>query len=334
LLLNTMGYAEDQTLYANIRSVGSSAIQTEYSGDASYNPGNPVTMNLVMTPAPTAMDTFEIPDLSLQYTPSGSNYFADSGQTFHVETAVTAYSVLPPPTGSIAFLENGVTVPGTAAYFSFSGSPNPWAYLNAQFPVTINTPGTYTFTASYPGDGNYMAAQTTYSIPVVVSDQTFQIAPPIPNVTVAAGQSATTGVTLSAAGNFAGVVNVTCALPAAMAEATCPASSAALGNNTTATATLMIATTAPHTVTSKLERGTPPYGFAILACIFLLQPMGFRRKFPLMLLFVVLAVSFNGCGGGSQAQKDQGTPAGTYTVTVTAASQNITRTSTFTVTVQ
>ena len=35
------------------------------------------------------------------------NYLADSGQTFIVETAVTADSVRPPPTGSIAFLENG-----------------------------------------------------------------------------------------------------------------------------------------------------------------------------------------------------------------------------------
>jgi hypothetical protein len=334
LALNTMGYTEDQTLYANIRSVGSSAIQSQYSGDASYNPGSLATMNLVVTPAPTSMDLLEIPDLAQQAGPGTFNYFADSGQTFHVETAVTAYSVLPPPTGSIVFLENGVMAQGTVAYFPYSDSPNPWTYLNGQLPVTIDTPGTYTFTASYPGDGNYMAAQTTFSIPVVVSDQTFQITPPIANVTVTAGQSGTTNVTLSAVDYFGGVVNVTCTLPTAMAEATCPASIAALGNNTTATAPLTITTTAPHPVTSKLERGAPPYGFAVLACVFLLLPIGFRRRLPLLMLFVVLAVGFDGCGGGSQPQQDQGTPPGTYTVTVTAASSNIARTSTFTVTVQ
>jgi hypothetical protein len=251
---------------------------------------------------------------------------------------VTAYSVLPPPTGSISFLENGVTAQGTVAYFPYSASPNPWTYLNGKLPVTIDTPGTYTFTASYPGDGNYMAAQTTLSIPVVVSDQTFQITPPIANVTISAGQTGTTNVTLAAVDYFAGLVNVTCTLPGAMAEATCPASSANLGNLTTATAPLTIATTAPHAVTSSAAEGRGPYGIAVLACVFLLLPIGFRRKLPLAMLFAVLVVGFNGCGGVNQTQtktqQDPGTPPGTYTVTVTASSMNITRTSTFTVTVE
>jgi hypothetical protein len=192
----------------------------------------------------------------------------------------------------------------------------------------------YTVTASYPGDGNYMAAQTTFPITVVVSDSTFQITPPIANVTVTAGQSATTNVTFTAVDYYGGVVNVTCTLPAAMTEATCPPSLAALGNNTTATAPLTITTTAPHAVTAKLERGRGPHGYAVLACVFLLLPIGFRRKLPLAMLFVVLAVGFGGCGGGSHTQQDQGTPPGTYTVTVTATAQGITRTGTFTVTVQ
>ncbi|MGB8030941.1 MAG: protease pro-enzyme activation domain-containing protein [Terracidiphilus sp.] len=337
LALNTQGYTEDQTLYGAIPAAGTYAIQTQYSGDVSYNPGNPATMNLVVTPAPTGMDLLEIPDLSEQFGPGIANYLADSGQTFHVETAVTAASVRPAPTGVISFLENGAPVAGTAAYVAFNGSPDlfgAWAYLNGQLPVTINTPGTYTFTASYPGDGNYMAAQTLFSIAVVVSDQTFQITPPITNVTVTAGQAGTTSVTLTAVNNFGGVVNVTCTLPAAMAEATCPASSAALGNNATATAPLTITTTAPHPLTSTVAEGRQPYGFAVLACVFLLLPIRFRRKLPLLMLFVVLAVGFNGCGGGGQSHQDQGTPPGTYMVTVTATSLNITRTSTFTVTVE
>jgi hypothetical protein len=338
LALNTLGYAEDEALYGTIQSAGSYAIQAQYSGDASYNAGSPATMNLVVTPAPTAMAFLEIPDLAQQFGPDAFDYVADSGQTFHVETAVTAASVRPAPTGAVTFLENGTAVPGTVAYVTFNGTPalnGAWTYLNAELPVTIDTPGTYTFTATYPGDGNYMAAQTAYSVPVLVSDQTFEITPPIPNVTVTAGQTGTTNVTLTATDNFGGVVNVTCTLPAPMAEATCSALGAALGNNTTATATITITTTAQHTLTSKLERASPPYGFALLACVFLLFPIGFRRKLPLLILFVVLAVGFNGCGrGGGQAQQDQGTPPGTYTVTVTAASSNITRTSTFTVTVQ
>jgi hypothetical protein len=337
--LNTQGYAEDQTLFGEVAAVGSYAIQAQYSGDASYNAGNPATMNLVVTPAPTQMDLIETPDLFQNYT---GYDLADSGQVFTLETAVTADSVRPAPTGSITFLENGTAVSGAATYFPFSDSPNPWAYLNAQLKTSIDTPGTYTFTASYPGDGNYMAAQTQYSLNVVVSDSTFQITPPIANVTVTAGQSGTTNVTLAAVDYFGGLVNVTCTLPAAMAEATCPAASVTIGNTTTATAQLSITTTAPHTLTASVRTpgargGKLPYGSAVLACVFLfLLPVGLRRKAWLLILIVVCVVGSGGCGKSSQSTttKDQGTPAGTYTVNVTATSMNITRTGTFTITVQ
>jgi hypothetical protein len=334
--LNTLGYTEDQTLYAELSAVGTYAVQGQYGGDASYKPGTPAALNLVVTPAPTQMDLLEIPDLSQQYNASGFNYLADSGQVFTLETAVTANSVLPPPTGNFTFLDNGAAVPGTIAYFPFSASPNPWAYLNGQLKTSIDTPGTYTFTASYPGDGNYMPAQTTYSETVVVSDSTFQITPPIPNVTLTAGQSGTTNVILTRVDIFFGVVNVTCMLPAAMTEATCPATTANLGNNATATAQLTITTTGPHTVTAGLERERRLYGAPVLAWVFiLLLPIGLRRKLPLAMLLVLVVVGSDGCGSGSNhTSKDAGTPPGTYTVTVSATSSNITRTSTFTVTVE
>jgi Pro-kumamolisin, activation domain/Bacterial Ig-like domain (group 3) len=337
--MNTLGFAEDQTLYGDISATGSYTIQGQYSGDTSYNSGNPATINLVVTPAPTQMSTLEIPDAAEQFGYGSPFYSIDSGQAFNVETAVSAYSVRSAPTGPITFLENGAAASGTVAYYSLNGTValnGAWTYLNGQLPVTINTPGTYIFSASYPGDGNYAAAQTPYSITVVVSDQTFQITPPIANVTVTAGQSGMTNVTLAAVDNFGGVVNVTCTLPAGMAEATCPASSAVLGNITIATAPLTITTTAPHTVTSSAAESRGPYGIAVLASLFLLTPIKFRRKIPLAMLFVVLAVGFNGCGGISQTktQQDPGTPPGTYTVTVTASSNDITRTGTFTVTVE
>jgi hypothetical protein len=338
--LNTLGYVEDQTFYGELTAVGSYAIQGQYSGDASFNPGNPATMNLLVTPAPTEMDLLESQDLAQQYSPNGLIYLADSDQTFTMETAVTAYSVLPPPTGNIVFQENGATAQGTIAYTPFSGNPYPWAYLNGQLTTTISTPGTYIFTASYPGDGNYMAAQTAYSVSVVVSDTTFNITPPIPNVTIAApGQTGTTTVTLAAVDDFGGGVNVTCTLPAAMTESTCPAVTTGLGNNTTATAQLTITTTGPHSLAANQPGGKRIYGAGALAFALLLFLPIVRKKRIFVALLVLVSISgFAGCGGslgsGGSPPQDPGTPAGTYTVTVTASSMNITRSGTFTVTVQ
>lgn len=337
LALNTLGYAEDEAIYGNITSVGTYTIRAQYAGDSSYEPSTAGAMTLVVTPAPTGMATFLSPNLAQIYTQNGIEYAADSGQSFIVETAVTATSVQSAPTGNISFFENGALDTGTVAYTPWNGNPSltgAWTYLNGQLTTVIDTPGTYAFSASYPGDGNYGASQTQQPLIVVVSDQTYQITPPIQNVTVTAGQTGSTSVMLTAVDNFTGVVNLTCTLPGAMAEATCPASSADLGNNSTAMAPLTITTTAPHTSTSKLERGSPA-GLTALACVFVfLLPIGFRRKLPVAMLLVVLAVGLNGCGGKGQGPQDQGTPSGTYTVTVTALSQNITRTSTFTVTVQ
>ncbi len=301
--LNTLGYAEDQTLYGEISAVGSFAIQGQYSGDASYNPGNPAALNLVVTPAPTQMDLLRITDLGEQYNGSGdTNYLADSGQVFTLLTAVTANSVLPAPTGNLAFFENGAAVPGTIAYASFSGGSYPWAYLNGRLKTSIDTPGTYTFTSSYPGDGNYMAAQGTYPITVVVSDSTFQIAPPIPAVAVIAGQSGTTSVTLTKVDTFGGTIDVTCTLPSAMAEATCPATTVLLDKNTTATAVLTITTTGPHALTAGLQRGRRPYGAAVLVCVLLfLLPIGVRRKLPLAMLLILCVVGSSSCGSSGAA---------------------------------
>ena len=130
---------------------------------------------------------------------------------------------------------------------------------------------------------------------------------------------------------------MTCTLPAAMAEATCAAMNTSLGNNTTADAPVTIMTTAPHSLTASRSGGTGLYGFAALACVFLFAiPGKRRRRLPLPLLLLVCIAGIGGCGGGSSnhVQTDNGTPAGTYTVNVTAISNSITRTGSFTVTVQ
>ena len=331
-------------------SLGSYALQAQYSGDNSYNPST-TTLNATVTQGLTDTE-MEIPE-QLEQTYNGTNlvWIADSGESFNIGAVTYAWSILQAPTGTISILENGNPLTGTISYYprngAFSGNYSTgvfqWAYLAGPLPLTIDTPGNYTFTASYSGDPYYLGTQSTYPIPVTVLDTTFNISTPIPNVTIAApGQSGTAPVTLVGTDNFFGPINVSCALPAAMKEATCPSTTAnMLGSNVTAT--LTITTTAPHQITSSIRRtGMGLYGFGILAGVFLFT-ISFtdrrirRRRLPLALLLLGGVALIVSCGGSNTApppQIDPGTPAGTYAVNVTATSTGITRTGSFNVTVQ
>ncbi len=233
--LNTQGYTEDQTLASEFTALGSYALQAQYSGDNSYN-SNATTLNATVTQGVT--DTqISIGGLSPTYNGTTTVWIADSGQTFNIGAVVYAWSILQAPTGTLSIFENGSPLSGltyTPRNGSISGNYSTgvfqWAYLAGYpGPLTIDTPGNYIFTASYSGDSYYVASQSSYSIPVTVVDTTFNIASPISNVTIAApGQSGTATVTLVNTDNFSAPINVTCTLPAAMTEATCPAVTANL----------------------------------------------------------------------------------------------------------
>jgi hypothetical protein len=265
---------------------------------------------------------------------------------------VYAWSIQQAPTGTISILANGNPAPGTISYDprngSFTGNYSSasfqWAYLAGSLNLSIATPGNYTFTASYSGDQYYLASQSPYSLLVQVRDTTFNIASPISNVTITApGQSGTASVTLVGTDNFFGPINVSCTLPAAMTEATCPPVTANMGSSSnTVSAPLTITTTAPHQVNADRRASVGLYGFGVLAGVFLFTipcaNRGMRRKgLPLALLLFSGVVFIASCGSGSSSpppQMDPGTPAGTYTVSVTATSSGITRTGSFNVTVQ
>ena len=216
-----------------------------------------------------------------------------------------------------------------------------WAYLSSQLSTSINTPGTYSYTSSYAGDANYTGSQNAWPLTVTVLDTTFNISTPVANVTIPApGQSGMASVTLVGTDNFLGTVNVICALPATMTEATCPSATANLANVNSVTAQLAITTTAPHQLAASRRTSVGSYGFGTLAGIFLFTMSGVRaRKIPMGLLLLGCLVFIVSCGGGNgsaalAAPTDPGTPAGTYLVTVSATSSGITRTATFSVMVQ
>ena len=342
--LNSLGYAEDQNFAFDLVGVGAYPVQAQYSGDGSYN-ASQTTLNATVTQAQTFIYYIQT-DLTPDIT--GLNYTAMAGQAFHVLATAYTQSVLNAPTGIVSILQNGATPSGTLTTTPLNGSYAGgfsglgFAYLSSQLATSIDTPGTYTFSASYAGDANYLGTQSAFPINLTIQDTTFQIAGTIANMTVKAGSTGTTAVNFTGTDNFAGQIQVKCTLPAAMKEATCSASPAAMFNTTSASSTVSIVTAAPHQIAENLR---PVFGggaAALAGCVFLIA---FGRKRRSVLLGIVLLIFagtvFSGCGGGSASgggggggNTDPGTPTGTYTVSVTATSTNITRTGSFTVTVQ
>jgi hypothetical protein len=341
--LNSEGNVEDQTLTPEFAMVGNYALQAQYSGDNSYN-ASTATLNATVTQAPTIFGTFEVNGACC------GTITMYSGESFQIIGSAFAYSVLQAPSGTIQFFQNGGPATGTVQLTALNGSYSGnyssasfnYSYLAGTLTETINTPGTYAFTASYAGDANYMAVQSPAPLSILVVDTTFNIASPIPNVTISApGMSGMATVTLVGTDNYFGPVNVSCALPAAMTETTCAMTTANL-TGPMVTAPLTITTSAPHPIGEAKSAGTGSgiglYGAGVLAGVLLIAIPGARRRRVALVCGIILcAISIGSCGGGNGGggqQTDPGTPPGTYMATVTATSSNITRTGTFSVTVE
>jgi hypothetical protein len=151
------------------------------------------------------------------------------------------------------------------------------------------------------------------------------------------GVSATATITVTSVNSFSAVVALTCAVtPAVTKGPTCsfsPSGSVTPPANSTATATLNVATTA---ASAMLERPTERRPAGVFYAMLLpiggmtllgagLGSSGSRRKklFGFMMLGMLLAglLLMTACGGsGSTTTGNAGTPAGTYSITVTGTS--------------
>jgi hypothetical protein len=151
------------------------------------------------------------------------------------------------------------------------------------------------------------------------------------------GVSATATITVTSVNSFSAVVALTCAVtPAVTKGPTCsfsPSGSVTPPANSTATATLNVATTA---ASAMLERPTERRPAGVFYAMLLpiggmtllgagLGSSGSRRRklFGFMMLGVLLTglLLMPACGGsGSTTTGNSGTPAGTYTITVTGTS--------------
>jgi len=299
---------------------------------------------------------------------SGTIYLYDDLQTSPQGVALTGVGVAPAVNispGSLTFgaqgtgttsiakgvtLTNSGNLPLTVSSIAVNGDFNQTNNCGTGLVVGSSCIINVTFTPTADGTRtgqltvNDNAPNSPQSINLAGSGPDFNLAPPSGAPTsnsVSPGLSATFSLSLGSLGGFNQTVGLSCT--GAPSEATCTVSPTSLapGSAAPSPVTVMVATTAPSTVTRGL-RSLPPAppllfklrGLVILALLLALliwsfvpgnRPGRARWQSGIIMLSagLLLALALAGCGsgggggGGSGPPSNPGTPAGTYTLTVT-----------------
>lgn len=146
--LNSYGYVEDLAVQL---PGGTNSVQVNYSGDDSFNTKT-ITSSISISKASTGVNP-----------PTVQNYVV--GSVFTASALVQSLGSGAAPTGTVTFYSNGSPIAGTTTYQggTQTGS-NPVAWLTANFTSSASafpTPGNYTITATYSGDGNYTGSTSS-----------------------------------------------------------------------------------------------------------------------------------------------------------------------------
>lgn len=314
-------------------AVGSHSITANYVGDPSFQPSASSAVNLNITQAPT--------------TASVASSAATQGSTF--TATVNTNSGGTPPTGTVTFSINGtkigtpVTVSPMPAVTTSKGTLQ-GAQATASYSDSSLTNGTYTVTAAYSGDSNYVASNSAGSV-TQKSDFSFS-AGNNPAITIASpGGSGTLALTITALDGYDGTITFSAGSCSGLpAGATCSFSPASVtGSGAT---TLTVSTTA---ATTQATRSDPQPGWWLarlgsgLAAMFLLSGYSRGRSKAGFLSLIVCALLITGlaCGGGSggggnppQPTPTTPTPTGTSNVVVTATSGTLSHSVTLALNVQ
>jgi hypothetical protein len=247
--------------------------------------------------------------------------------------------------GNVTFTIGSTTV-GTAAITpGASGAGSATLSVASATTALGFAVGSNTVVATYGGDANY--ASSSGSATVTVTNPGITISATGVTVSSAPGNSATSTITLTSTGGYAGIANVT-ATGSVNVDDSFPSGgqtgTVALSSGGTGTTTLTITTISANGNIQKSPAGSRLSGRRIAAaggtaagCILLLLIPGIRRKrWPVALIMLVFLSVGAGLGCGGSGGGGGGAPAGNYTITVTAADSsntNITASTTFTLTI-
>ncbi len=289
--LNSLGYTEDQAIQL---TGGPHTLVATYSGDPSYKTSTTST-TVTVAKATTTIGNVSAPG------------FAPPGTGFTVTATVTTTS---PggvaPTGTVSFFANGTLLPGTVQY---SPSNNT---LGASLNTSISTPGNYSLTATYSGDGNYAAVTASNSFPMGIYDFTIPAnltAPPSANP----GQQTTTTMLISPVGGGTFTNNLTFGPCSGLTGVTCSYSPTVNSGDAAKTVTITVQTAGPFTGTAsgtrpRLRSQKQPLWLPLslpLAGMLLVGLAGRRLPRRYKILGLCLALALTGflvaCGGGSSS---------------------------------
>jgi hypothetical protein len=262
---------------------------------------------------------------------------AVQGSTVTLNATVTPQNNVTKPTGYVTFYLAATPTPTVLGTVPVTAGV-------ASLPLTTLPVGADAITASYSGDGTFVAVNGLNTVTVTVT----ALAPAITlgafspaNMTLVAGQTGVLSLPITANASFSGAVTFACT--GAPSETACVVTpgSVTLTAGQTATVSVTVATTAPNNTTTAenhLPGMTKALGGISFAGIFLLL-IPRRKRRGMFTLIAVLALGLyattglTGCSNGNSGVKFPGTPAGTSTLTVTATAGAVTQTATFTLTV-
>ena len=190
--LSNLGTAVDETIQL---TRGSHTLVGHYSGDPSFKASASPNVVITVAKATTYIGFVSSP---------GS---AAPNQSFTLSTNINTSSSGLAPGGTVTFLANGSQMSGTPVLTPTNGGPNNSASLAVSLTTSLSNAGTYSITVNYSGDTNYLSASQSNAATVAIFDFTVPatLTDPAP---VSPGQSATTSMTITPAGQSTFTNNV------------------------------------------------------------------------------------------------------------------------------
>ena len=302
----------------------------DYLGDSVYSPSNSATLSYTVTKLPSIV----------QLSSTGASIGTAGGSVIGVYVGAasgSSGSSAPAATGTVQLYSNGVAL----------GSPLTVTQAGQAFspPEIFSTAGTFTITAVYSGDANWMSSSSNAISQVVLSQPaTFQMTPTTKTLSLFAGAttSNTDTVTVTGSLGFTGTANLFCmvtyngtGIANDIPQCLMTKSSQALNQATTSfQSTVTIYSIARQGVSVSSKNSPHREGWnlgeiGLCALVLWLVPIRPRnwRTLTTVLVLITGLTALSGCGGGkgssapaqtSTTPAPFGTTAGSYTVRIAA----------------